>query len=346
MLVTERTRVEARSDVELITSGEGAAALAAEQGDRLPLVAAELDSLVRFVAGRIAADATVVAFRDEDGEGLSICSSWGAPADVRALLSGGSSESNGSDGSDGFVGRVLASDVAIAERLPTSPGDAAGLASPIDFAVGAPIRPATRMGGALCVGLAGYPPAIGGSTTRIASYAAIAQLMVDDPETAREVLQSAYRDGLTGCLTYTALVATLEHEVGRSERYGQALSCCFVDLDGFKRINDSYGHAFGNRVLVAASGALRGRVRSVDVVGRYGGDEFVVVVPSTDMLSALALAENLKDGIRAATEALTSVAVEASIGVAEWTPGVCAEELLGHADDALRRVKSAEAATR
>jgi diguanylate cyclase (GGDEF)-like protein len=170
--------------------------------------------------------------------------------------------------------------------------------------------------------------------------------MVDDPDTAREVLQSAYRDGLTGCLTYTALLAALEHEVRRSERYGQALSCCFVDLDGFKRINDSFGHAFGNRVLVAASGALRGRVRSVDMVGRYGGDEFVVIVPSTDMASALALAENLKDGIRAATAALTNVAVDASIGVAEWSPGICAEELLGHADDALRRVKSAEAGAR
>jgi diguanylate cyclase (GGDEF)-like protein len=343
MLITERTRVEARSDVERMTSGGGAAALAATEADRLPLAAAELDSLVRIVAGRIAADAAVIAFREEDGEGISVCSSWGSPADVRALMSNGS---NGSNGSDGFVGRVLASDVAIVERLPTSPVDGAGPASPIDFALGAPIRPATITGGALCAGLAGYPPAIGRSTTRIASYAAIAQLMVDDPDTAREVLQSAYRDGLTGCLTYTALLAALEHEVRRSERYGQALSCCFVDLDGFKRINDSFGHAFGNRVLVAASGALRGRVRSVDVVGRYGGDEFVVIVPSTDMASALALAENLKDGIRAATTALTNVAVDASIGVAEWSPGVCAEELLGHADDALRRVKSAEAAAR
>jgi diguanylate cyclase (GGDEF)-like protein len=326
-----------------MTSGGGAAAVAANEGDQVPLAAAELDALVRFVAGRIAADVTLIAFREEDGEGISVRSSWGAPADVRALLSNGS---NGSNGLEGFVGRVLESDVAIVERLPTSPEDAAGPASPIDFAIGAPVHPAIGTSGALCAGLTGYPPAIGRSTTRIASYAAIAQLMVDDPDTAREVLQSAYRDGLTGCLTYTALLAALEHEVRRSERYGQALSCCFVDLDGFKRINDSFGHAFGNRVLVAASGALRGRVRSVDMVGRYGGDEFVVIVPSTDMASALALAENLKDGIRAATAALTNVAVDASIGVAEWSPGIRAEELLGHADDALRRVKSAEAGAR
>src|SRR5439155_16091829 len=114
--------VEAGLDVERMTSGDGAAALAVKEGDRIPLAAAELDSLVRFVAGRMAADATVVVFREDDGEGISVCSSWGAPADVRALLSNGSS---GSNGSEGFVGRVLESDVAIVERLPTSPLDAA-----------------------------------------------------------------------------------------------------------------------------------------------------------------------------------------------------------------------------
>ncbi len=148
-------------------------------------------------------------------------------------------------------------------------------------------------------------------------------------------------DALTGCVTYEHTLHELRREVNRSARAGTPLSCCFVDLDAFKHVNDEHGHLRGNEVLAAVSRVLRSGVRSFDTVGRYGGDEFVVILPQTAEPEACALAQRLLALIARASLRPLRLRLTASIGVAEWRPGSTPEDLLAEADRALLRAKAA-----
>ena len=101
-------------------------------------------------------------------------------------------------------------------------------------------------------------------------------------------------DKLTEVMNRQALLSRLEDELSRAARYGRQLSIILVDLDHFKRLNDTFGHTAGDRVLTAVARALRDNVRAVDLVGRYGGEEFMVVLPETDVDAAASLAEKLR----------------------------------------------------
>jgi len=126
-------------------------------------------------------------------------------------------------------------------------------------------------------------------------------------------------DKLTEVLNRQALLARLEEELVRAGRYGRQLSIVLVDLDHFKRLNDSFGHIAGDRVLNAVARELRDNVRSVDVVGRYGGEEFMIILPETDPDAAASLAEKLRRLVGSRQVDLgegTRVAVTLSAGVA------------------------------
>jgi diguanylate cyclase (GGDEF)-like protein len=240
------------------------------------------------------------------------------------------------------VGRAIIQDGPLMELLSADPLESIHLTNgvPIKAALGAPVRTATEVAGVLCAGFGAERDADRDMLLKaIASYAAVVGLWLEDPTTLVGLLHSSYEDGLTGCLTYAAVLETLEHEVTRCERYGHALSCCFIDLDDFKAVNDTRGHEAGNRVLAAVGAAVRARVRRVDVVGRYGGDEFVVLLPDTTSLSAGILADGLRDEIRAATQSVLGTPMDASIGVAEWSAGMAPDDLLERADLALRDAK-------
>ena len=116
------------------------------------------------------------------------------------------------------------------------------------------------------------------------------------------------------------------------------MSCCFIDVDGFKQVNEREGHLQGNRMLAAVAGALHRTVRISDSVGRYGGDEFVVLLPDTDLAAALALAQRLRTTICTTTTG-ASEPLDVSIGVAQWRAGTTGDELLDAADTALRGAK-------
>lgn len=155
----------------------------------------------------------------------------------------------------------------------------------------------------------------------------------------------ARTDELTDVRNRRGLRAALAREFRRAERYGGALSLMLFDVDRFKSVNDRFGHAVGDRALYAVAQALKKSVRGVDVVGRVGGEEFVVLAPETPARDAFAVAERLRRAVaeRAVTAADgTLVRVTVSCGVATLaavrarTP----DELMGHADAALYRAKS------
>jgi diguanylate cyclase (GGDEF)-like protein len=151
-------------------------------------------------------------------------------------------------------------------------------------------------------------------------------------------------DKLTGVLNRQALLARLEDELARASRYGRQLSIVLVDLDHFKRLNDSFGHIAGDRMLNAVARELRDSVRSVDVVGRYGGEEFMVILPETDPDAAASLAEKLRRLVGSQQVDLgdgNRVAVTLSAGVAGG-PGahLRLDALVRDADAALYSAKA------
>ncbi len=107
-------------------------------------------------------------------------------------------------------------------------------------------------------------------------------------------------DSLTGLLNRRALIDRLEYEIDRTKRYGAELSLILCDMDYFKEINDTHGHAIGDKVLQIVSETISGSLRATDVAGRYGGDEFMVILPET----ALTGAENLAERIRSSVESV------------------------------------------
>jgi len=104
-------------------------------------------------------------------------------------------------------------------------------------------------------------------------------------------------DGLTGLLNRRALTERLSYEIDRAKRYGSDLSLVLCDVDNFKQINDLYGHAGGDSALQNVSGTLKGMLRKTDIAGRYGGDEFIMILPETSMTGAVSLAEKIRASI-------------------------------------------------
>jgi diguanylate cyclase (GGDEF)-like protein/PAS domain S-box-containing protein len=153
-----------------------------------------------------------------------------------------------------------------------------------------------------------------------------------------ELRRRATHDELTGCLNRAAITRELEKSISDGEP-GEQRALLFIDLDGFKEINDDHGHAAGDELLRAVAGHLRASVRAGDLVGRLGGDEFLVLCPDMDGPEARRLADRL--AVSAAAGAVAQAAeVRASVGVS-WSRGsdVDAETLLARADHAMYDVK-------
>ena len=150
-------------------------------------------------------------------------------------------------------------------------------------------------------------------------------------------------DDLTRLYNSRYMNLSLRRETKRAVRTGRTLSLLFIDMDGFKAVNDTYGHLYGSRALVEAAAVIRGSARETDVVARFGGDEFAVILPETDSEGATMVAERIRDRI-AAHSFLTAdrldVRLTASVGIATL-PDVAAsaEELVQAADRAMYKVK-------
>jgi diguanylate cyclase (GGDEF)-like protein len=150
-------------------------------------------------------------------------------------------------------------------------------------------------------------------------------------------------DDLTNLFNSRYLNIVLRRETKRASRNGRPLSLLFIDLDGFKGVNDTHGHLFGSRALVEAAAVIRGSARETDVVARFGGDEFALVLPDTGGEGAFAVGERIRDRIAdhkfLAGDGL-DIHLTASVGVATL-PDVAAsaEELVQAADKAMYQVK-------
>lgn len=151
-------------------------------------------------------------------------------------------------------------------------------------------------------------------------------------------------DPLTGLQNRRAFTAAVKGEIARCQRYGHKLSVALVDVDFFKRINDTHGHCGGDRVLTALGQLLHQTLRASDYAARWGGEEFVVAYASTDVDGALTAAERLREAIERLDirgENGEPIGVTASLGLAELEPGEGLDELLDRADHAMYESKAA-----
>jgi diguanylate cyclase (GGDEF)-like protein/PAS domain S-box-containing protein len=159
-------------------------------------------------------------------------------------------------------------------------------------------------------------------------------------ESMRRLHLMARHDGLTGLLNRAAVLAGLEQAIQHSRRYGSSLCVLMMDIDRFKSINDERGHLTGDRVLAATGKVLRKSVRLADMAGRWGGDEFCLVMPETTVEGARVVAERLRGSIRLAEFQVDADSpVTASIGIARLTEWDLAEDVLARADAALYEAK-------
>lgn len=153
----------------------------------------------------------------------------------------------------------------------------------------------------------------------------------------------ANTDALTGVPNRRHLMARLQEELARAIRADKPLACVILDVDHFKRVNDTLGHQAGDKVLVALARTVRETVRGYDVLGRFGGEEFMLVLPGTDLDEAVELAGRVRLAVRErlaqATQAPLPGPVTVSLGVSALRPGDSLETLVKRADAALYRAK-------
>ena len=171
----------------------------------------------------------------------------------------------------------------------------------------------------------------------------VADILATATQNARyvdRVRQLAYRDGLTGVFNRRYFESRLIEEITRAARYGAGVSILMVDLDHFKKVNDEFGHMLGDDVLRTVSNLFVRSLRKVDVVCRYGGEEFAIILPATPGGSAYIVADKLRRAIASAQYPGVSLPVNISVGVAEFPAnGITRDDIVGAADAALYKAK-------
>jgi diguanylate cyclase (GGDEF)-like protein len=157
-----------------------------------------------------------------------------------------------------------------------------------------------------------------------------------------EVLRRmATTDPLTGAFNRRHFMELMTREERRADRYRAVYSILMIDIDHFKRVNDTYGHQVGDRAIQAMAEACRKTTRPTDLVARYGGEEFVVALTHTDRAGAVRVAERLREAVAEITLQTEQGALmfSASIGVSTYVKTSTIEQLIGRADQALYRAK-------
>jgi diguanylate cyclase (GGDEF)-like protein len=175
----------------------------------------------------------------------------------------------------------------------------------------------------------------------IADYSAIA---IENARNFQRVQELTITDDMTSLYNSRYLLTLLDSEILRAKRYKKQFSMIFLDLDKFKEVNDTHGHIYGSSLLRETGQLIKRCLRNVDIATRYGGDEFVVILPETSKEHAVMVAERLRDAISKhlfLTERGLSIKFTASFGVATFPDDAeSKEELIKMADEAMYRIKN------
>src|SRR5579864_3117086 len=175
----------------------------------------------------------------------------------------------------------------------------------------------------------------------LCDYAAIA---IDNARAVEKIQELTITDDCTGLYNARHLYKTLEAEVYRSARFGYEFSVIFIDLDHFKQVNDTHGHLVGSKLLNEIGFKIKSHLRLIDYAFRYGGDEFVVLLPQTGKESAMVVARRLRDVLRTSqflTEENLNLIARASMGVATYPEDAkSAHEIIRQADEMMYTVKN------
>jgi diguanylate cyclase (GGDEF)-like protein len=188
------------------------------------------------------------------------------------------------------------------------------------------------------------------ATDFLAHLGAIASFALENVVNRARLLRSGFTDVLTGWNNRRYLQLRLVEELARARRDGSSLVCLMLDIDHFKNVNDTYGHAAGDAVLCELAQRIESQVRVSDIAARYGGEEFVVLLPGTEIESGKLLAERIRKAVSARPIEIgggDSITITASIGIASSSPArdvedlkTAGESLLARADVALYSAKS------
>ncbi len=192
------------------------------------------------------------------------------------------------------------------------------------------------------LGVSSKPPLTEQTRNILSAAAALLAVSLKNAELFREVRENSVRDPLTGCYRRTHALEVLENELRRARRSQLPVAVIMFDLDHFKTINDTQGHLAGDAVLVAIGTRMRSVLRGSDLKCRYGGEEFLIVLPDTPLEGARRVAESLRRDIEAhpVRWGQGEIRASASFGVAANQPGeIDALTLVSRADAALYAAK-------
>jgi diguanylate cyclase (GGDEF)-like protein len=192
------------------------------------------------------------------------------------------------------------------------------------------------------LGVASDPPLHDRQLRILTATAALLAVSLKNAQLFREVHENSVRDALTGCFNRRHALDVIDAELRRARRSQMPLSMLMFDLDHFKAINDRYGHLGGDAVLAAVGARMRAVLRGSDLKCRYGGEEFLVLLPDTPLSGARRVAETLRAEINDHPIDFNheAIAVTASFGVTAITPGeVDTQAVMARADKALYRAK-------
>jgi diguanylate cyclase (GGDEF)-like protein len=290
---------------------------------------AVLDTLAREADLAVGGEMAGVYLLEDDGTALATAGHNGPDEWFGYRLAPG----------EGIAGRVLetgrpvlTSDYQDELRLPANI-----VLQGVRSGVGVPMRWNGELRGALSVGFLERRDIAREDLGVLEAIADLAVVACHNAEAYDDVRTAASTDALTGLLNHGAMQVRVREEIARAARDGQPLCCVLIDLDDFKRVNDELGHPAGDALLRSVADALRAEVRPYDQVARYGGDEFVLVLPGTEQHIARVVAERVRDRVR--RRAPRGLVGDCSIGVSSWEPSMTADDLLAAADRALLLAK-------